>query len=603
MEWWTEHDKPLIGMPTGLVSGIDVLDLDQKNGKNGLAVVPDWKTRSPTISCTVSDSRHLYFKSDGTLRSTQNKNGVDIKGRGGYVIVPPSEGYRWLNGSDLSNLPPWPTDLRPASSAATGLSSNRQPLDDWEVDAALKATPSDDYQVWFEVGCALAKKYDDDGFERWDKWSATSEKYDERVCRRKWPECMKVTGYNDGTIVYHANEAQWHRPEQQQATIHATPFGWIDPTTIPQRQWLYRPHYIRKFAGLTAAHSRVGKSAKVIAEILAMASGKSLLGIQPDNKLRVWYWNGEDPFDELQRRIMATVKHYNLTPQDIGDRLFVDSGRIMPIIIAEVDKTGTRLAVPIVDGVIKTIHENRIDVVVIDPFIACHRIPENDNTGIERVAKTWAQIAEATNCAIMLVHHSKKTYGEDVTSADSRGASSLIAAVRAVQILNTMSKREAEELAITELERRRYFRSDFEANMMRPVASVDWYKLELVALGNAVNGQGDEIGVVVRWTPAADVHPRIGAKSIHDIHAALKAGGPWREARSSKVELWAGEALAEALALDLSRKVIQGWIAKALGVLVKAGYLKRVVRRDQNRNLRGYIEAGKAPANDAEILV
>jgi hypothetical protein len=26
--------------------------------------------------------------------------------------------------------------------------------------------------------------------------------------------------------------------------------------------------------------------------------------------LRVWYWNGEDPMEELQRRIAATYKYY-----------------------------------------------------------------------------------------------------------------------------------------------------------------------------------------------------------------------------------------------------------------------------------------------------
>ena len=401
---------------------------------------------------------------------------------------------------------------------------------------------------------------------------------------------------------------EWCATYQTQKTppvvIHATPFAWIDPANIPLREWLYYPHYIRKFASLTVAHSKIGKSAKVIVELLAMVVNKALLGVQPQSKSRVWYWNGEDPLDELQRRIMAAVKYYDITEKEISSRLFVDSGRTMPIVIAEADKNGTRIAVPVIEGVIKTLLDNQIDILIIDPFVASHRIPENDNSGIERVAKNWAHIAEVANCAVMLVHHSRKTYGEDVTSSDSRGASALVAAVRAVQTLNTMTKKEAEDLGIEESTRRRYFRSDGgEVNMAPPATRADWFWLESVSLGNApAIGLGDQVGVVTRWVPPEDAQTRVSPESIRSIQAALKAGGPWREDRRSKVELWAGETFAEALGLDLTRKNVTDWISKGLRALTKAGYLNRVTKRDQHRTLRIYIEAGKEPEKGVEIL-
>ena len=335
-----------------------------------------------------------------------------------------------------------------------------------------------------------------------------------------------------------------------------------------------------------------------------MVVNKALLGVQPQSKSRVWYWNGEDPLDELQRRIMAAVKYYDLTEKEISSRLFVDSGRTMPIVIAEADKNGTRIAVPVIEGVIKTLLDNQIDVLIIDPFVASHRIPENDNSGIERVAKNWAHIAEVANCAVMLVHHSRKTYGEDVTSSDSRGASALVAAVRAVQTLNTMTKKEAEDLGIEESTRRRYFRSDGgESNMAPPATRADWFWLESVSLDNAAAiGFGDQVGVVTRWVPPEDAQTRVSTEGIRSIQAALKAGGPWREDRRSKVELWAGETFAEALGLDLTRKNVTDWISKGLRALTKAGYLNRVTKRDQHRTLRIYIEAGKEPEKGVEIL-
>src|SRR3954471_19131190 len=96
---------------------------------------------------------------------------------------------------------------------------------------------------------------------------------------------------------------------------------------IPRREWLYGKEFIRRYVTTTVAPGGVGKSSHAIVEALAMASGRNLIGDEPVGKLRVWIWNGEDPEDELQRRIVAAMLHYGITPGDIEGRLFVDSGR------------------------------------------------------------------------------------------------------------------------------------------------------------------------------------------------------------------------------------------------------------------------------------
>ena len=100
--------------------------------------------------------------------------------------------------------------------------------------------------------------------------------------------------------------------------ISATPFVWRDPASIPPRAWLYGRHYIRQFLTCTIASGGIGKTSLAIGETLAMASGRPLLGIQPAERCRVWLWNGEDPRDELDRRIIAAMQHHNLTAADIG---------------------------------------------------------------------------------------------------------------------------------------------------------------------------------------------------------------------------------------------------------------------------------------------
>ena len=60
-----------------------------------------------------------------------------------------------------------------------------------------------------------------------------------------------------------------------------------------------------------------------------MTSNLPLLGVRSKGPLSVWYWNGEDPLEEIVRRVMATALHYGLKHDQIG-RLFIDVGRKCP---------------------------------------------------------------------------------------------------------------------------------------------------------------------------------------------------------------------------------------------------------------------------------
>ncbi|HEU4659522.1 MAG TPA: AAA family ATPase [Pseudolabrys sp.] len=102
--------------------------------------------------------------------------------------------------------------------------------------------------------------------------------------------------------------------------ISPTPYQWRDPAEIPQRQWLYRSAYIAGYVALTTASGGGGKSSLVRAECAAIASGKPLLGTEPE-RARVWYWCGEDPADEIERAFAAIRLFYKLKPQDLVDWL------------------------------------------------------------------------------------------------------------------------------------------------------------------------------------------------------------------------------------------------------------------------------------------
>jgi RecA-family ATPase len=173
--------------------------------------------------------------------------------------------------------------------------------------------------------------------------------------------------------------------------IRATPYVWTDPATISRRQWLYGYLLLRKFVSVTISPGGIGKSSLIVAEALAMVSGKDLLGVGSTELLRVWLWNLEDPIEETKRKIHAAALHYELAPDDVGDRLMVDSGRDQKMVIATTTRNGAEIVRPVVDALVEEIIKHKIDVLVIDPFVSCHEVAENDNSAMDMIVKEWGR--------------------------------------------------------------------------------------------------------------------------------------------------------------------------------------------------------------------
>lgn len=376
--------------------------------------------------------------------------------------------------------------------------------------------------------------------------------------------------------------------------LAATPYTWPVCEKIPRREWLYDRHLIRGFVSATVAGAGVGKSSLKIVEAWSMVSGRALLhGAAPTKPLNVWIWNGEDPQDELDRRVAAAAKHYGIRKGDCAGRLFVDSGRDQSIVIAETTRTGTIIARPVVDAIKTVVETNKIDVFIIDPFVSSHHVSENDNNAIDLVLREWAGIAHKAGCAIELIHHVRKTGGGEVKLEDARGASALEGAVRSARVVNRMTEDEAKKAGVDN--HRLYFRVGTEkSSMSTPSDKATWFHLASVDLGNASTFEpSDQVGVVTAWTwpdPLDQV-------SVHDLRAvqAVVAGGRWRD--NSQAAEWVGRAVAQALKLDADNKQHRAKIIGLLKIWKSTGMLVEVEGKDAKGMTKTFVEVG-TPAND-----
>jgi hypothetical protein len=385
-----------------------------------------------------------------------------------------------------------------------------------------------------------------------------------------------MSNISHGQFVARFMKQDFNGGRRDDLVITPSRFVWRDPATIPPREWLYGHHLVRRFVSCTLAAGGVGKSTLLLADSLAMVTGRDLLGHAPQQPLRVWVWNGEDPRDELERRVAAICLHYGISPEETGDRLFLDSGRELEIVLADMGRSGVRIATPTVDAVRGAIAAQKIDVLVIDPFVSSHRVTENDNGAIDAVAKTWAKIADATGCAIELAHHVRKAGGAEITAEDGRGAVSLIAAARSVRVLNSMSEDEAAKAGVAE-HRRTYFRVDNgKANLAPPPDKSEWFRIASERLGNGGPMDGDHVGVATRWQwPNA-----LDWVSVVDLRAVQSRLAEGDHAANVQAANWAGLAVAQVLSLDSDNPADKSRIKVLLRTWIASGALRIETRHN-----------------------
>jgi hypothetical protein len=91
--YWRLADRN-IGIPTGSASGFWVLDIDGELGEASLAALERIHGPLPATRTVLTGGggRHLWFRYTGPIPSTAGRigPGLDTRGDGGFVIVPPS---------------------------------------------------------------------------------------------------------------------------------------------------------------------------------------------------------------------------------------------------------------------------------------------------------------------------------------------------------------------------------------------------------------------------------------------------------------------------------------------------------------------------------
>lgn len=104
--WWRNFPGALVGVPTGLASGLLILDADPNGAEWYAEHLP--KLRAGRIHVTQRGHHVVYACPDPAPRSSTSKiaPGIDVRGEGGYAIWWPAEGLAAVGELDEIGPPP-----------------------------------------------------------------------------------------------------------------------------------------------------------------------------------------------------------------------------------------------------------------------------------------------------------------------------------------------------------------------------------------------------------------------------------------------------------------------------------------------------------------
>jgi hypothetical protein len=274
-----------------------------------------------------------------------------------------------------------------------------------------------------------------------------------------------------------------------------TPVAQFNEADLPKRRWIYGNHYCRGFVSVTASAGGIGKTSLTMVEALAVATGRPLLGEKVHEQCNVWFICLEDPMDELKLRLAAIMREYNVTHDEIRGKFFMDAEDTINITLAMETRDGLIENTPLANAMRDKIIENNIGLVISDPFISMHAVNENSNPSIQAVVAMVRRITRETGCAFGMIHHIRKTGGEDATIDSVRGAGALIGAARSARVLNKVGKEDAADLGVNEIDAMGLFRVDEGKGNLRPLESAVYRRMKSVKLDN-----GESIGVAVAYS-------------------------------------------------------------------------------------------------------
>ena len=411
----------------------------------------------------------------------------------------------------------------PVESLSAGLEANVE-----EIRSAVSAIPPSAIATepeWMRLARALAheaavfnKPQAEQLWEILDLASRTAPGYDEADNRNRWLRYIDEALDRENPItidtVFHMALDHGWRGWSPQVTATSGPAAWsaadlhVSFSNIPHRRWLYGVDLVRGDITLIGSPGGAGKTSLAIGMAVSIAVGRPLLDekIFGGEGLKALYINAEDSGIEMKRRTWALCLKHNIAEKDLS-RFYVagtDDPRVQRLsFLRTIEKSSSvvdQKGFEQLEGLIAALQP---DLLVLDPLVAlCGGGNINDNAAMSLVMRNLKRLAIKHDCAVLIVHHTRK--GGDLTNAEAiSGASAIVNLARRAIMPVTMAVEESNQHAgVLPSERFRYFKViDAKSNLAPRSGDTPWYELCSVELPNAappIYPYGDHVQAIAR---------------------------------------------------------------------------------------------------------
>lgn len=387
-----------IGMPTGEASGVFVLDIDRHDGVDGFATLQGlgWSLPpAPTVQ-TPSGGMHVYFAHSPGLRNTAGKlgPGLDTRGDGGYVIVPPSPGYVWRTQDFRAHgLPRWGGGMALPDLQQMG----QAVLDRACADIASAVTGTRNHTLNREA-FLLAKH-------------VASGQLDEDTVRARLIKAATDAGLGTAEIKRTLDSAfKGSRGEQMVVVPMTTEFSAAELAgrPVPVREFLDQRHNIPRF-GVTAmfGDGAVGKSLLAMQLAASTTLGRPWIGMDLNVRGPVYYFACEDPQPELHIRLAAIAATYGADLAEMRD-LHIAPMAGQNCVLASNDK-GVIRPTPLFHSVAARIAELRPVLVIIDNLVDVFAGSIIDPSQAKQFMHLLTSLSNYNGCPVLLLAHPSLT--------------------------------------------------------------------------------------------------------------------------------------------------------------------------------------------------
>jgi hypothetical protein len=419
-----------------------------------------------------------------------------------------------FNGKEIARIIVKDDDLPPAQG----------PMPAEQLRQCLDLIPNDkeNWDRWNTIGMRIYAACDgeDYGCEEWQRWSDKLNTKGKDSCEERWNtyhtspptrtgagalvnEVRRITG-NDRWLPLRPGlrpavdgAFDLGHPITIESSPEAAPIAWsaaelkVSFSNVPHRQWLYGIDLVRGEITVQGAPGGAGKTSLAIGMAVSIATGRPLLGetIWGADNLKALYINAEDSGTEMQRRVWAFCLKHGIPEQEL-DRLYVagtDDVRVQALsFLRPTEKNSFVLDQSGFNRLEELVGSLRPDLVVIDPLVAlCGGGNINDNGAMSLVIRELKRLAIKFECAILIIHHTRK--GAEPGSAEAiSGAAAIVNLARRAIMPVTMTETEATKLRVWPSKRHAYFKVvDAKSNLAPRSDDTPWYQLDNIILPNA----------------------------------------------------------------------------------------------------------------------